>query len=128
MKKKAALVFFTLCLSSFGFFYSIQEKEIIIGEWKNTETPEWKWVFTKEGKCYDYLDNQLSDTYNYSIESTSPQCDQNVPTGELFSYLKLVNVKDANDLFCYEILSLDETMLQIRWLERGGFISFTREN
>ncbi|MEN8125892.1 MAG: hypothetical protein ABFR32_12275 [Bacteroidota bacterium] len=126
-KKAIIITIVLLAIFSFTMIQLNQEKELIIGTWINSETPEWKWVFKTDGKCYDYLRDKLSDTYIYSIETRSPQCGQNIPTGELFSYLKLTNVNNNQDQYCYEILSLNDEWLQIRWLERGGFILFKKQ-
>ncbi|MEE9406689.1 MAG: hypothetical protein V3V28_01315 [Polaribacter sp.] len=125
--KKIGLLTTLILLVSFTVLQISQEKEKIIGAWISEGAPNSKWVFKNDGKCYDYLDGNLDKTYYYSIETTTPQCFEEVPVGELFSYLKVVNIADSNDYYCYEILSLDDYDLQIRWLKRGGSIYFKRQ-
>ncbi len=126
-KRIGILILLAISLLSFVVIQLNQEQEDIIGIWTNTETPQWKWEFRTDGKCYSYYDNEISEKYNYSVETTSPQCNQDVPTGKLYSYLKLVNLNESNDVYCYEILSLDKESLQLRQIERGGFIAFDRQ-
>ena len=127
--KRISLIVILTVIVGFSIVSQIsQEKELIIGTWISVEDPEWKWVFTKEGKCFDYYNNELSVVYNYSIETTSPQCEQEVSVGELFSYLVLINTKDTNDKSCYEIFSLDEKTLQIRYFNTSSFIYMNKQN
>jgi hypothetical protein len=122
----------TILIAVFGFntvsnISAQEEKNLIIGTWISTDDVNLKKVFQTDGKCLDYYNGQLTTTYSFSIERTSPQCGQSVPIGNLFSYLKIVNLDDSNDFYCYEILSLNAQYLQIRWIERGGSMSFKRQ-
>lgn len=127
MNKIVLLSFLSLFIINCNSYKAKAEVEIIVGTWINEESPELKMVFKSNGICENYINGILSDTYTYTINKTSPQCGQNVPTGELYSYLKLVNVKDSNEAYCYEILSLNNEYLQIRWVERGGFVRFIKQ-
>ncbi|MGY0427183.1 MAG: hypothetical protein ACWIPI_10225, partial [Polaribacter sp.] len=106
---------------------SCSEETDIIGRWISTDDENSEKEFKSNGKCYDYYKGVLTDTYNYSIIKTSPVCGKNVPTGDLFSYLELVNINDSSDIYCYEITSLDKTDFQIRFLGRTGFLSYKRK-
>jgi hypothetical protein len=126
--KKGIILILGLVLVSFTVFQNLtKEKDLIIGTWISKDSPKSKWVFKKDGKCYDYYDGKLDNIYYYSINTTSPQCSQKVLVGELYSYLKIKNIKDNNDFYCYEIISLDKIDLQLRLLDRGGFIYFKKE-
>ena len=118
MNKIVLLLFLSLFTINCSVYKPKEEIEIIVGTWINEESPELKMIFKNNGRCEDYINGVLSDTYLYAISKTSPQCGQVVPTGELYSYLKLVNTKDSNEAYCYEILSLNDEYLQIRWVER----------
>ena len=119
--KRISLIVILTVIVGFSIVSQIsQEKELIIGTWISVEDPEWKRVFNQDGKCFDYYNNQLNETYNYSIETTSPQCGINVTTGSNFSYLKLVNVHDTNDIYCYEITNLGEENLALWYLLSGA--------
>ena len=130
--KKNLLIVGIVTLTLIFSFTSIQssfqqEKIIIIGTWIPDGSPESEWVFTSDGILKDYENNQLDDTYNWSISTTTPQCGKGVPVGNNFSYLSITNVNDANDKYCYEILSLNDKYLQIRWIERGGFLLYEKK-
>jgi len=116
-----------MAILSFTVVQLSGEKEDIIGTWVSEDTPEWKWVFKSDGKCYDYYNGVLTDTYTYTLSTTSPQCGQVVPTGDKFTYLKLVNDKDSNLTFCYEVFSLDKTNLEIRMFDRASFLRFVKQ-
>ena len=116
-----------MAILSFTVVQLSGEKEDIIGTWVSEDTPEWKWVFKSDGKCYDYYNGVLTDTYTYTLSTTSPQCGQVVPTGDKFTYLKLVNDKDSNLTFCYEVFSLDKTNLEIRMFDRANFLRFVKQ-
>ena len=113
---------FTLIQSSLQ-----QEKQLIIGTWILDDDSSNKWFFTIDGKLKDYDNNQLDETYNWSISATSPQCGKVVPVGDKFSYLMITSINDANDKYCYEILSLNDEYLQIRWIEKGGSTLFKKQ-
>lgn len=129
MKKIISLVITLMVLFGFTVIYQISKEEnLIVGTWISKDEPQWKWVFNEYGKCFDYYNNQLSETYKWSIETTSPQCGQEVPVGEVFSYLILVNVNDPKDEYCYEIFSLDEKILQIRYFNTIGLINMRKQD
>ena len=116
-----------MAILSFTVVQLSGEKEDIIGTWVSEDTPEWKRIFKEDGKCYDYYNGVLTDTYTYTLSTTSPQCGQVVPTGDKFTYLKLVNDKDSNLTFCYEVFSLDKTNLEIRMFDRASFLRFVKQ-
>ena len=117
-------------LISIIFFLSFSmnygEETDIIGRWVSTDDASSEMEFKSNGKCNEFYNGHYNATYNYSIIKTSPVCGENVPTGDLFSYLKLVNINDSSDIYCYEIISLDDTDFQIRLLGRTGFLSYKR--
>ena len=127
MNKIVLLLFSSLFIINCSVYKPKEEIKIIVGTWINEESPELKMVFKSNSICEDYINGILFDKYTYTIDKTSPQCGQVVPTGELYSYLKLVNIKDSNETYCYEILSLDNEYLQVRWVERGGYVSYKRQ-
>lgn len=123
-KKVILISLFTLTIFSFTMINLTQEEEAIIGTWINTETPEWKFEFKTDGKCYDYYNNQLEDTFSYSITQ------ENSKNGKLtLSYLKLVNIKKSSEVMEYEINSLGENKMCLDYLGDKGtkLIYFTKE-
>ena len=126
-KKFLGVLIALLAILSFTVVQLTGEKEDIIGTWVSEDTPEWKRIFKEDGKCYDYYNGALTNTYNYTLSTTSPQCGLVVPTGDKFTYLKLVDDKDSNFTFCYEVFSLDKTNLEIRMFNNADFLRFVRQ-
>lgn len=84
--------------------YIGQELSDIVGAWVSEADIKWKLIFNSNGKCYNYYDNILRSTTDYSISNTTPQCGENVLVDEnkKTSYLQLIdNVKNTH--VCYEI-------------------------
>src|SRR5690606_30931391 len=104
---------------------NMQYQDTIIGTWISQEDTLWKWVYTTNGTCLDYYEDSLQDTYQYNIDSTSPQCGQIVPTGPLFLYLKLQN---SIDTICYEITGLNITFLNLREITSARFFFFDKQS
>ncbi|ERM84264.1 hypothetical protein P872_15895 [Rhodonellum psychrophilum GCM71 = DSM 17998] len=98
------------------------------GIWISTDDLKWIWEFKNDDKIYSFYNGKLINTYSFSFEKTSPQCGQIVDEGPLFEYLKIININDSQDIQCYEILSKDEDILQIRPFGRGGSITFKKSN
>ena len=100
------------------------EEKLIQGTWSFSDSPNTKWQFKDDGKCYDYLDGILLDTYTYSIVEEKLE---NGKTGE--SVLTLVNTNNPDETYLYTIDKLNTGKL---WLEyevgfRDKYISFKRQ-
>ena len=101
------------------------EEKLIQGTWSFSDSPNTKWQFKDDGKCYDYLDGILLDTYTYSIVEEKLE---NGKTGE--SVLTLVNTNNPDETYLYTIDKLNTGKL---WLEyevgfRDKYISFKRQD
>ena len=120
LKPTIGLILLGVIFSALISFTMLQTKEIdiIVGTWKPKGSPNNSWVFTSDGKCYQYSATDVTDVYNYSISTTSPQCGYAVNVGPNFSYLKLINVNNAEDIYCYEITTLNNEFLALIYL--GG--------
>jgi hypothetical protein len=78
----------------------------IIGNWNitniNSEGDEvlstTKWIFLNDGKCNVYIDNQLMQSYFYTITNT--ECDSGLIDNENF-HLKLQSTSDQKLVECY---------------------------
>ncbi|MCM2301308.1 MAG: hypothetical protein NDI80_01650 [Flavobacteriaceae bacterium] len=112
---------------SFTLFQLTQEKDLLIGVWFSVDSPNWKWEFKTDGKCYEHYENNLEAIYIYSIETTSPQCDIEVDEGPSYSYLKISSTTDTEIFYCYEVLSLNDEFLQIRALQSNNIITFRKQ-
>lgn len=127
--KKLLGLFIVIIVLGFTVFKTLQEDQLIVGTWVEVNSSfESRWVFYENGICEDYAENKIFETYNWTIETTSPQCGQEVKTGGLFSYLKLVNVDDNSDVYCYEITNLGEEYLALWYLpsSASGITLFKR--
>ncbi|WP_299114731.1 hypothetical protein [uncultured Winogradskyella sp.] len=101
-------------------------EDLIVGTWVHENEPSNKWQFTSDGFCY-WMDenNNVEDTFTYSISYTSPQCGYQVQTNEnQFYYLKLID--QNNDEYCYDI-GVGEATLSINYLGVSGYDLFNRE-
>jgi len=96
-----------LVLSSFTISQLTQEEDLIIGEWVSIEDNNWRLNFNNQGKCYDYYQGTIETTYFYSIT------EETANNGVVFSYLKLVNINDSDDVYNYEINALNENDLAL---------------
>lgn len=104
---KAIALITIIMLSSFTISQLIQEEDLIIGEWVSIEDSNWRLNFNNQGKCYDYYQGILETTYFYSIT------EETANNGVVFSYLKLVNINDSDDVYNYEINALNENNLAL---------------
>lgn len=100
------------------------EEKLIQGVWTFSDSPNTKWQFSEDGKCYDYLEGILLDTYTYSIveeKSDDGKIKQRI--------LTLVNTENPDESYMYNINKLNTGKL---WLEhsigfRGKYIAFDKE-
>ena len=90
----------------------LQDEELIKGTWIPEGCSTCQWVFA-DGKCYQYDEGRLDDTYNYEI------LEEKSINGKLtFSVLILTNVSDPNDVFEYEVNGISEDKMTLEYL--GG--------
>jgi len=116
-----------LVLSFCSLFCNAQtndEKKDIVGTWISEDDSNWKVVFTADNMYCQYYEGNVIEKGLYTISSTIPQTEPNVPTGEDISYLKLVD-SDWNTEF-YEINGVGADTLSITWIENGNLIVFNR--
>ena len=115
-----------LFMAAFGYT-NAQEKvedKLIQGTWTFSDSPNTQWEFKDDGKCYDYLEGILLDTYTYSI------IEEKSKNGETKQcILTLVNAENPDETYMYNIDKLNSGKL---WLEhtvgfRGKYIAFNRE-
>jgi hypothetical protein len=119
------IIFFILIGTNFSWLAPNQEEQLIIGKWVNTENPGWIRSFDNYGKCYDYQNGILLDTYHYLIVRETSQ------NGKLkFSFLQITNVKNINDKFEYEINALTSSKLVLEYTTglRNNLLYFNKVN
>lgn len=127
--KRTSQVLLASLLFIFTYSYtSAQENtedKLIHGTWTFSDSPNTKWQFKADGKCYDYLDDILLDTYTYTIIEDKSE------NGEITqSVLKLINTNNPDETYVYNIDKLNSGKL---WLEyqvgfRDKFITFKKED
>ncbi|MDX5418443.1 MAG: hypothetical protein LPK09_04445 [Hymenobacteraceae bacterium] len=100
--------------------------QTMAGTWRSEEDDNWKLVFTDEGICYQYYQEDLLETDTYTVSNTSPQCDQEVPVDSHTSYLQLENM-ETNESTCYEINGITANTLSLRPLTMGGVVVFKKQ-
>jgi len=128
LKRTSKIILASLLLIStysYTFAQKNTEDKLIQGTWTFSDSPNTKWQFKSDGKCYDYLDDILLDTYTYSIVDEKSE---NGKTSE--STLTLVNTNNPDESYIYNINKLNSGKL---WLEyqvgfRDKYIVFKRQN
>ena len=127
LKRTSNLLLAALLFISTYSYTSAQENtedKLIHGTWTFSDSPNTKWQFKSDGKCYDYLDDILLDTYTYTI---TEEKSENGKTSE--STLTLVNTNNPDETYMYNINKLNSGKL---WLEyqvgfRDKYIVFKRQ-
>ena len=113
---------------SFHIYSPSKDKDAnILGLWQSVEDVHSELKFRKNGKCYFYFYGRQSDTFKYQISHTSPSCDKNVPLDSSFRYLRLENVLDESETYCYELVKLDSLYLEIRLLDRAKVMKYKKK-
>lgn len=110
----------------FGFCSTITNSTIT-GSWINEKDSNSKLIFDTNGKCKRYYEGELIEEYIFSISNNSLQCGVNVHVDIYTSYLKIININDVNDFYCYEINGITASKLSLRPIEDGGFIVYYKE-
>jgi len=103
------------------------KRSLIIGAWHSETDEKWKLVFSVDGTCIQYYEDRILETNKYAISNTTPQCGENVLVNDKTSYLSLIN-QETEEEWCYEIYGVTEKYLNIRPIDRGGFMIFVRQN
>lgn len=91
--------------------YILAETNNIVGNFVSETDSDWRLVFDATGKCYSYYGAQLTQTFDFSISNSTPQCgcvvlvDENQET----SYLQLTDVADGSNV-CYEVNGIGTTL------------------
>lgn len=97
----------------------------IVGTWYSNDDPLWKITFTNNGLRKDYYENELTETYSYSISNS---CNNQILHGEFF----LKTTEESSSISC-DILNgfhTDTTNGEITMSitsERGKLYLFTKQ-
>lgn len=126
LQKSTLLILIPLfLLVSFRVLNAQKENNELVGIWISTDDTNWVWDFRSDGKLYSYYEGKLSNTYSYSVETTSPQCGKVVDVGANFSYLKLIDLSDQNAQ-CYEFYGFSDEYIQLKRFDYSGFMNFKK--
>ena len=102
-----------IIITSYSFTQQTQDEVLIVGKWQSESDSNSVIVFSSTGIEEEYYKGVRNDTYNYYLSITPPDCGdgiiQNDPKVE--TYLKMVNTKDSNDIYCYYIDGLSDEIL-----------------
>ena len=95
---------------------------LIIGTWEEEEDSEYSLVFSSNGNCSEYSENELLSTYTYSIEDSN--CDNYTALNT--TYLKLIDLDDSQ-ITCFEILNIEEEVLSLLIIDKANRLFFIRQ-
>lgn len=124
--KSGLLTLMLLCLTLTSFTYNPKQDASIIGTWISEEDNNYKMIFNGTS-CTWLYSGETTNTYNFALANTSPQCGEVVPVTNQTKYLRLVSTTNTSDQMCYEIYGLSETKLTLRIIDRSGFLVFNRQ-
>ncbi|MEM9362427.1 MAG: hypothetical protein AAGA43_07330 [Bacteroidota bacterium] len=131
MKKTLAVLIGIFSLLGYSFRMYKPSKDIdtnILGVWRSIEDAHSELKFRKNGKCHFYYYGRQSDTFKYRISHTNPSCDKNIRLDPSFRHLRLENVLDENETYCYELVKLDSLHLEIRLLDRAKVMKYRKKS
>lgn len=98
-----------------------QDRQALIGNWIPEDSNfNDRSVFNANNSMNSYIDGRLFKTYNWELNYDSPFCGREVDSGPNDVYLKLTELGDQNRTSCYIVYSLDNDLLEMSLLERGG--------
>jgi len=124
--KSGLLTLILLCTILTSFTNNPKQDVSIIGTWISEEDNNYKMTFNGT-TCAWLYSGETTNTYNFALTNSSPQCGQEVPVTNQTKYLRLVNTINTTDQICYEIYGLSETKLTLRLVDQGGFLIFNRQ-
>jgi hypothetical protein len=114
-----------ISISSYSFL--INNNHAIYGTWISEDDPKVSWVFSEPNKVNQYYDGVAGDEYNFRLSDTSPQCGNQVQTGEFITFLELTDTTSGEQM-CYYFNGVSETHLSLSFFDRGGTMVFDRVN
>ncbi|WP_124561005.1 hypothetical protein [Pedobacter sp. KBW01] len=99
----------------------------VVGSWKSEEDENWQFIFLSNGTCIERYVGSSSDTSNYSISNTTPQCGVIVPIDQTTEYLKLSFPADSSKNNCYLLNGTTDSTLSISPLESYKVFMFRKQ-
>lgn len=118
------ILFLVSITASFRPYFTNQTSTLILGTWICSDTPEWKLQFNSNGIMKNYLNGVVTKSFSYSITS-----EKSINGKYDLSFLKIINVSDANDVREYEITGMTKTEMFLDYLGDTSVqvIGFTKQ-
>jgi biotin operon repressor len=85
----------------------------VIGLWKCEDDENWRFEFLNNGSCIEAYVGSSSDTSNYSISNTTPQCGVTVAVDQYTEYIKLIFPNDSTQNSCYLLNGTTDSTLSL---------------
>jgi len=124
-----AVIVLTFCSSSSAIKRN-QPSDAIVGTWVSKPDGISKWVFTNDSKTKIYLEDNLKDTFTYSISGTNLHCGYDVheflERHHNMKVLELSNVQNEEKK-CYFIFGLNQEHLSLRYFGSTDLLFFKRQ-
>ena len=123
--KKIAVVFILICVSC-NFFESkknIDNTKELIGTWYANGYRNSKWVYSADGKLYNYYDGELVELFEYSVSNTCGNKEN-----DTIEYIKMID-KDSVE-YCFKINGINENkdgVLSIKNMDTGVTELFVKD-
>jgi len=125
MKVQNLCIFGICLLFSCNMFGQDPDDKSILGTWVSEADNTAKLVFTSDGKCQQYSENNLIATETFKLSNTTPQCGTNVDITDKSLFLSLKDVSDGTEL-CYYVNGITDKFLSLNYFEGGGVMVFLR--
>lgn len=105
-----------------------KEQQLVLGKWGNEEDSRIVWEFTENNTCNWYTASKLSDSFNCSLSKEPLQCGFKVrkEKDDKFTYLKLTDLDEDKDEYCYEVFGVNDSILSINYLPTSKIYLFKR--
>ena len=117
-----------LIIAPYTFAQQTQDEVLIVGKWQSESDSNSIIVFSSNGIATRYYDNEIGSSSNYYLSNTPPDCGegtiQNDP--KVDTYLKMVNTKNPDDIYCYYVDGLSKDVLNIMYVENGRIFIYNR--
>jgi len=94
----------------------------IIGTWEEEEDNNYKLVFSANGTCKEYENNELITTYTYSIVSSN--CNDYSSSNSI--YLRWLDEEDSQ-ASCLEILNITDDTLSLMIIDKAERLFFNKQ-
>jgi len=123
--KKIAVVFILICVSC-NFFESkknVDNTKELIGTWYANGYRNSKWVYSVDGKLYNYYDGELVELFEYSVSNTCGNKEN-----DTIEYIKMID-KDSVE-YCFKINAINENkdgVLSIKNMDTGVTELFVKD-